>query len=87
MTDRPNGMLYTGVTSDLTGRVRQHQGGFGSVFTSRYKLHRLVYYELYADITDAIRREAAVKRRPRAWNVRLTNAGNPDWNDLAMDLS
>jgi putative endonuclease len=86
MTNRPNGTLYTGVTGNLTNRVRQHQSGFGSVFTRRYKLHRLVYYESHPDITDAIRRETAVKRWPRAWKVRLINAGNPDWNDLSMDL-
>nr|WP_294546472.1 GIY-YIG nuclease family protein [uncultured Rhodopila sp.] len=86
MSNRPNGTLYVAVTSDLTARTRQHQSGFGSILTSRYKLHRLVYYEPHPDITDAIRRETAVKRWPRAWKVRLINAANPEWNDLSMDL-
>jgi len=86
MTNRPNGTLYLGVTSDLTRRVRDHQSGFGSTFTSRYKLYRLVYHEFHGDITGAVQRETSVKRWPRAWKVRLINAGNPDWNDLSMDL-
>jgi putative endonuclease len=86
ITNRPNGTPFVGVTSDLTARVTRHQSGFGSIFTRRHKLHRLVYYEPHPDITDAIRRETAVKRWPRAWKVRLINAGNPEWKDLSMDL-
>ncbi len=87
MTNRPNGTLYIGVTGNLTSRVRQHQSGFGSMFTRRYKLYRLVYWEQHADVTGAIQRETSVKRWPRAWKVRLINAGNPGWNDLSMDLN
>jgi putative endonuclease len=86
MTNRPNGTLYLGVTSDLTRRVRQHQDGGGSTFTSRYKLYRLVYGEPHGDMRTAIQRETSLKRWPRAWKVRLIVAGNPEWNDLSVGL-
>jgi putative endonuclease len=87
MTNRPNGTLDIGVTGNLTSRVRNHQSGFASMFTRRCKLYRLVYYEQHADITVAIQRETSLKRWPRAWKVRLINAGYPEWNDLSMDLN
>jgi len=87
MTNRKNGTLYLGVTSDLTRGVREHQTGFGSAFTWRYKHYRLVYYEQHGDIVTAIQRETSLKRWPRAWKVRLINAGNPEWHDLSMDLT
>jgi putative endonuclease len=86
MTNRPNGTLYLGVTSNLGRRVQEHQTGFGSAFTHRYKLHRLVYAEPHADMLTAIQREKSLKRWPRAWKVRLILAGNPEWNDLSGGL-
>jgi putative endonuclease len=83
MTNRPNGTLYLGVTSNLARRVSEHQNGYGSAFTRRYGLHRLVYAEPHADIATAIQRETSVKRWPRAWKVRLIVAGNPEWADLS----
>ncbi|MGD0103791.1 MAG: GIY-YIG nuclease family protein [Rhodopila sp.] len=86
MTNRPNGTLYLGVTSNLTVRVRAHQDGTGSAFTRRYKLYRLVYSEPHGDMRSAIQRETSLKRWPRAWKVRLIVAGNPDWEDLSVGL-
>jgi putative endonuclease len=86
MTNRPNGTLYLGVTSDLTRRVRAHQDGIGSRFTSRYKLYRLIYAETHGDMLTAIQRETSLKRWPRAWKVRLIVAGNPEWDDLSVGL-
>jgi putative endonuclease len=86
MTNRPNGTLYLGVTSDLTRRVRAHQDGIGSTFTSRYKLYRLVYCEAHGDMLTAIQRETSLKRWPRVWKVRLIVAGNPEWDDLSVGL-
>ena len=86
MTNRPNGTLYLGVTSDLTNRVRAHQSDIGSVFTRRYKLYRLVYVEEHGDMRTAIQRETSLKRWPRAWKVRLIVAGNPEWDDLSIGL-
>ncbi|WP_284947883.1 GIY-YIG nuclease family protein [Acidisoma cladoniae] len=82
MTDRPNGVLYIGVTADLARRVWQHREGFGSDFTHRYGLHRLVHAESHETILQAIAREKALKRWPRAWKVRLIERGNANWNDL-----
>jgi putative endonuclease len=87
MTNRPNGTLYLGVTSDLVRRVSEHKAGVGSAFTQRYGLYRLVYCEAHADMPTAIQRETSLKRWPRAWKVRLIHAGNPDWEDLAVHLS
>jgi putative endonuclease len=86
MTNRPNGTLYLGVTSDLPGRVRAHKDGIGSTFTSRYKLYRLVYAEEHGDMRTAIQRETSLKRWPRAWKVRLIVTGNPEWDDLSVGL-
>ncbi len=85
MTNRPNGILYLGVTSDLARRAWEHRMGLVEGFTKRYGLKRLVYAERHEDIRSAIRREKALKRWPRAWKVRLILAGNPAWTDLYED--
>jgi putative endonuclease len=82
MTNRRNGTLYIGVTSDLVRRVWEHREGLGSNFVRRYGLTRLVYYEHHDDIRTAIQRETSLKRWPRAWKVRLLAAGNAEWRDL-----
>ena len=82
MTNRPNGTLYTGVTSDLPRRVWEHREGIVPGFPKRYGLKRLVYVEPFADIGSAIKREHNMKHWPRTWKVRLILAMNPDWTDL-----
>ena len=82
MTNKPNGILYTGVTSNLIQRVHQHRTGAVAGFTRRYGLKRLVYFETYDDIRTAIQREKNIKHWSRAWKVRLILASNPEWNDL-----
>ena len=82
MTNKPNGILYTGVTSSLPHRIYQHRNGTGGDFTRRYKLKRLVYAEPHDRIEQAIQREALIKSWPRAWKVRLITAANPNWDDL-----
>ncbi|MBV9637211.1 MAG: GIY-YIG nuclease family protein, partial [Methylobacteriaceae bacterium] len=69
MTNRPNGTLYIGVTSDIARRAYEHREGLIEGFTKRYGLKRLVYMEAYADIRDAIQREKSLKHWPRAWKV------------------
>jgi putative endonuclease len=73
VTNRPNGTLYLGVTSDLARRVWQHRSKAIKGFTQRYGLGRLVWYESFADIRDAIQREHNMKHRPRAWKVRQSS--------------
>ena len=82
MTNRRNGVLYTGVTSNLPRRAHEHREGIVEGFTKQYGLKRLVYYEHFDDIRDALQREETIKHWPRAWKVRLLHAMNPDWNDL-----
>ena len=82
LTNRPNGILYVGVTSDLVRRVFEHRSGFVDGFTKRYGLKRLVYFEKFDDIRDAIQREHNIKHWSRKWKVRLILAENPEWNDL-----
>jgi putative endonuclease len=87
MTNRPNGTLYTGVTSDLARRAWEHREGVADGFTKRYGLKRLVYAERHDDIRVAIQREKNIKHWPRAWKVALILRQNPDWNDLYDQLA
>jgi putative endonuclease len=82
VTNRRNGILYTGVARDLARRIWQHREGLGGVFTRRYGLKRLVWCERHETIMGAIQREKNLKHWPRAWKVRLIHAANPDWDDL-----
>jgi putative endonuclease len=82
MTNRPDGTLYIGVTSDLLRRVWEHRNDVLEGFTKRYGLKRLVYFERHEDIQSAIVREKALKTWRRAWKVRLIVADNPNWDDL-----
>jgi len=77
--------LYTGVTSDLAGRVYQHKEGTGSVFTSKYKINRLVYYEELSNIEEAITREKQLKGWVRKKKIDLIESTNPTWGDLSSE--
>jgi len=87
MTNRCDGVLYTGVTSDLSLRIEQHRTGRGSAFCRRYGLKRLVYAEKHDDIAAAIAREKALKAWKRAWKIELIEQINPEWNDLSERLT
>ncbi len=86
ITNRPNGVLYVGVTSNLARRVWEHREGVVDGFTTRYGLKRLVYVEWHDSITVAIQREKTLKHWVRAWKVRLILEGNPGWADLYDQL-
>jgi putative endonuclease len=86
MSNRQNGVLYIGVTNDIVRRSWEHREGAVEGFTKRYGLKRLVYFEEYASIADAIQREKTIKHWPRAWKVRLIETNNPEWRDLAETL-
>jgi putative endonuclease len=87
MTNRPNGTLYVGVTSDLARRAHEHRSGAVDGFTRQYGLTRLVYAEPHDDIREAIPREKPIKSWRRAWKVRLILGANPDWSDLYETLA
>ena len=78
--------FYTGVTSQLVGRVWQHREGVADGFTKRYGIKRLVWFEIHETMESAIRREKQIKRWPRQWKYDLINAENPTWRDLAEDF-
>ena len=82
-----SGVLYTGVTSDLNKRVGEHKQGLIPGFTKRYKVHRLVYYESTNDVNAAIAREKQIKAWRREKKVKLIEALNRDWNDLAREIA
>jgi len=82
LASRRNGALYIGVTSDLLKRVWMHKHDVTEGFTKRYGVHRLVYFEEYDDIRDAITREKRLKKWNRAWKLRLIEEANPTWDDL-----
>jgi putative endonuclease len=76
-------VLYTGVTRDLARRVTQHKQGLTPGFTSKYRVTRLVYFEEFADIREAIAREKQLKGWKRSRKIRLVETRNPIWEDLA----
>ncbi|HYM60720.1 MAG TPA: GIY-YIG nuclease family protein [Thermoanaerobaculia bacterium] len=78
--------LYTGVTNDLRRRAFQHKTGTGAEFTSRYHFDRLVYFESYDLIVDAITREKSIKGMNRSRKIAMIKALNPTWRDLSDDL-
>jgi len=76
--------LYIGITTELEVRVRQHKNGvYPDSFTSRYKIDKLVYFECYALVSQAIAREKQLKRWSRIKKLRLIVAKNPEWRDLS----
>jgi len=82
MTNRKNGALYVGVTSDLKRRAWEHRQGLVEGFSKRYGLKRLVYFELHPTMASAIQREKQLKAWKRAWKIELIQEENPNWNDL-----
>ena len=87
MTNKPQGTLYIGVTSNLSRRAWEHREGVVEGFTKRYGLKRLVYFEPYDDIRDAIQREKNLKHWPRLWKLALVQEANPGWADLYESLN
>ena len=82
VTNRRDGTLYVGVTSDIARRAWEHREGVVDGFTQRYRLKRLVYVETHNDIRDAIQREKTIKHWSRSWKTGLIETTNPDWTDL-----
>jgi putative endonuclease len=85
MASARNGTLYTGVTSNLIGRVQQHKLGFFEDFSKEYGCKALVWYENHATMREAIQREKRIKRWRREWKLALIEAENPQWRDLSEE--
>ena len=86
MTNTNNTVLYTGVTSNLVKRVYEHKNKKVRGFTERYNLHKLIYYEFFEDMINAIMREKQVKGWLRSKKILLIEKVNPDWNDLYVSI-
>lgn len=83
LTNNNNTTLYVGVTSNLIARIQQHKAKYHKAsFTARYNLHKLVYYEAFQMIGDAIAREKQLKAGKRAKKIALIEQLNPNWEDL-----
>lgn len=81
-----NGTLYVGVTNNLHNRVYEHKNHLLPGFTKTYDVNKLVYFESFIDIRDAIHREKRLKEWQRNWKKDLIEKDNPEWKDLYDDL-
>ena len=79
-------MLYIGVTNNLTRRIYEHKQGMIEGFTKRFNIKKLVYYEQFPTITQAIEREKNLKEWNRSWKERIINKLNPSWKDLYNEI-
>ena len=87
MTNENNNVLYTGVTSNLVARVSEHRDKlYSKSFTSRYNINKLIYFEVFDTIEEAIAREKQIKAGSRKKKEKLINAMNPEWRDLFDDV-
>src|SRR5690606_9757809 len=88
ITNEHDTTLYTGVSNDLPVRLWEHRTKQNpKCFTARYNLHKLVYYEGFELMEEAINREKFIKGKTRKWKLDLINSGNPEWNDLTDEVS
>jgi putative endonuclease len=86
LTNKTNTVIYTGVTSDLQKRAYEHKQNSVEGFTSKYNVHKLVYYEVFDSIEDAIIREKQIKGGSRMKKIDLINNFNPEFKDLYEEL-
>ena len=87
LASKIGGTLYIGVTNDLIRRVFEHKSKFVRGFTKKYDVVKLVYYEQYDDIENAIQREKRLKKWNRQWKIRLIEEKNPNWDDLYPSIA
>ncbi len=87
MANKRNGTTYTGVTSDLPGRVYLHRNGLVEGFTKQHGCKLLVWYEAYEDLDAARLRELQMKKWKRAWKIDLIERSNPQWKDLWEEIA
>ena len=85
LASQKNGTFYIGVTNDLERRVLEHKQKINEGFTSKYEVTRLVYFESFQYINDAILREKRLKKWNRQWKINLITEENKEWNDLSED--
>jgi putative endonuclease len=86
MTNAHNTVIYTGVTNDLARRVYEHKNGLGSIFTKKYNVIKLVYFEVTDNVQAALAREKQIKGGSRKKKLNLVNSINPEWKDLYEEI-
>ena len=86
MSNKKDGVLYIGVTSDLIKRVYEHKNELHDGFSKKYNTKKLVYYEVYDDINEAIKWEKQLKKYKRDWKIKLIEEFNKEWKDLYDDV-
>ena len=82
LANKPNGTLYIGRTDDLIKRTWQHKQKLMKGFTARYGVDKLVYFEIFDDPANMVKRERRLKTWKREWKIALIEEKNPDWHDL-----
>jgi putative endonuclease len=82
LASQKNGTLYVGVTADLLRRMEEHKNKLVDGFTKKYAIEKLVYYEIFDDIDQAIKREKCIKTWRRSWKLELIEKSNARWDDL-----
>ena len=82
LANQYNTVLYVGVTNNLVRRVYEHKNEMLEGFAKRYKLHKLVYYEQFSHVAQAIEREKKLKKWSRHWKNQIISKHNPQWEDL-----
>ena len=86
VTNKPRGTLYIGMTNNLVRRGYEHRNGLLDGFTKKYNLKRLVYFEVFNRVEDAIHRKKRLKKWNRQWKIELIEKVNPEWIDLYEQL-
>ena len=88
MSNKPNGVIYIGITDNIQERVKEHKlRVYPDSFTSKYKCDRLVYLEEFENGQEALKRERQMKKWKRAWKIELIEDQNPSWMDISMNWS
>ncbi|SDW86689.1 putative endonuclease [Lutibacter oricola] len=86
LSNKNHTVLYIGVTSNLKDRIQQHKNGTGSIFTKKYNIVMLMYFETFTNINEAIKREKQLKKWNKKWKWELIQSINPQLKDLYQDL-
>jgi len=86
MTNRPNGVIYIGVTDNIDERIKEHKAKlYPRAFTARYNCNKLVYFEEFGNGEEALIREKQFKKWKRDWKIKLIEDMNPSWTDMSMN--
>jgi len=87
LSNKKNRTLYIGVTNNLERRMFEHKNKLIEEFSKKYSLTKLMYFEIFQHIEEAIKREKRLKKWKRQWKINLIEENNSSWNDLASDWS